>query len=292
MTEIAVIGPGAIGCAFAAAAHQAGHRVAIAARTAFTGLDVTYPEGRVQAPVVALTLANAKPFGVVMLATKAHQTNEAAPWLKALCASGTVLAVLQNGVEHVERTRPFVSEGVHIVPAMVACPSDRQAPGIAHVSGPARLDIPPGAPSDAFKRVFDNSFAEIRIVDDWLTSAWGKLVLNAVGGAIGVLTRKGNAALKDGGMARIFRALAAEVMAVGRAEGAKLPDDLGDRLYAFLSSGPHRHTPSIVADRLAGRPTEWQARNEVVLRLAAKHGIAVPLNDLACHLIRAGEPES
>jgi ketopantoate reductase len=41
---------------------------------------------------------------------------------------------------------------------------------------------------------------------------------------------------------------------------------------------------------LAGRPTEWQARNEVVLRLAAKHGIDVPLNDLACHLIRAGEP--
>lgn len=291
MTDIALIGPGAIGCAFAAAALQAGHGIAIAARTPFAALDVAYPGGRVQGPVTTLTLAAAKPFEVVMLATKAHQTAEAAPWLKALCAPGTVLAVLQNGVEHVERTRPFVSEGVHIVPAMVACPSDRQAPGRAHVSGPARLDIPPGAPSETFRRVFDGSFAEIRIVDDWLSSAWGKLVLNAVGGAIGVLTRKGNAALKDEGMDRIFRALAAEVVAVGRAEGAKLPEDLGDRLYAFLSKGPHLHTPSIVADRLAGRPTEWQARNEVVLRLAAKHGIDVPLNDFACHLIRAGEPD-
>lgn len=290
MTDVAVIGPGAIGCAFAAAALQAGNRIAVAARTLFTALDVDYPGGRVQGPVTTLNLASARPFEIVMLATKAHQTQEAAPWLKALCTPGTVLAVLQNGVEHVERTRAFVAEGVHIVPAMVACPSDREAPGRAHVSGPARLDIPPGAPSETFKRVFENSFAEIRIVDDWLTSAWGKLVLNAVGGAIGVLTRKGNAALKSEGMDRIFRALAAEVIAVGRAEGAKLPDDLGDRLYAFLSSGPHLHTPSIVADRLAGRPTEWQARNEVVLRLAAKHGIAVPLNDLACHLIRAGEP--
>lgn len=290
MTDIAVIGPGAIGCAFAAAALQAGHAVAIAARTPFATLDVDYPGGRVEGPVAILNLATAKPFEVVMLATKAHQTHEAATWLKVLCAQGTVLAVLQNCVEHVERTRPFVGGGVHIVPAMVACPSDRQSPGRAHVSGPARLDIPPGAPSETFKRVFDNSFAEIRIVDDWLSSAWGKLVLNAVGGAIGVLTRKGNAALKVEGMDRIFRALAAEVVAVARAEGATLPDDLGGRLFAFLSKGPHLHTPSIVADRLAGRPTEWQARNEVVLRLAAKHGIPVPLNDLACHLIRAGEP--
>ncbi|MFM9864471.1 MAG: ketopantoate reductase C-terminal domain-containing protein [Micropepsaceae bacterium] len=37
---------------------------------------------------------------------------------------------------------------------------------------------------------------------------------------------------------------------------------------------------SIVVDRLNGRATEWVARNEVVLRLAAKHGIAVPLNEV------------
>jgi ketopantoate reductase len=47
---------------------------------------------------------------------------------------------------------------------------------------------------------------------------------------------------------------------------------------------------SIVVDRLNGVPTEWQARNEVVVRLAAKHGIAVPLNEFACNLMRAGEP--
>ncbi len=117
-----------------------------------------------------------------------------------------------------------------------------------------------------------------------------KLVLNAVGGAIGVLTRRGNEALADDGIKRVYRALAAEVIAVGRAEGARLPDDLADRLLAMFAKGPHLHVPSIVADRLAGRATEWQARNEVVVRLAAKHGIAVPLNDLVCTLIRAGEP--
>lgn len=281
MTEIAVVGPGAIGCAFAAAAMQAGHGVAVASRTPFAELDVSYPGGHVRGPVRALDLASAKPLEIVMLATKAHQTVAAAPWLKALCGPGTVLAVLQNGVEHIERTRPLVADGVEIVPAMVACPSDRTAPGKAHVSGPARLDVPPGQASETFRRVFEGSVAEVRIVEDWLTSAWGKLVLNAVGGGIGVLTRRGNEVLKDVGIARLYKALAAEVAAVGRAEGAKLPDDIGERLHAFMSRGPHLHLGSIVVDRLAGRPTEWVARNEVVLRLAAKHGIAVPLN-VAC----------
>lgn len=290
MTNIAVIGPGAIGCAFAAAAMQAGHAIAIAARTPFTTLDVTYQGGHVTGPVQPLSLATAKPFDLVMLATKAHQTLEAAPWLAKLCGDHTILAVLQNGVEHVERVTPLVNANVRIVPAMVACPSDRSAPGIANVTGPARLDVPTGKASEEFQKAFTNSFAQIVVVEDWLTSAWTKLVVNAVGGGIGVLTRRGNEVLKDPSIGRLYQALAAEVIAVGKAEGARLSDDLGERLYAFMSRGPHLHTPSIVVDRLNNHPTEWQARNEVVLRKAAKHGIAVPLNDLVCNLIRAGEP--
>jgi 2-dehydropantoate 2-reductase len=290
MSDIAVIGPGAIGCAFAAAAIQAGHNIFVAARTPFATLNVTYPAGRVRGPVQTLHADAARPFEVVLLATKAHQTADAGDWLRALCGPQTVLAVLQNGVEQEARARALVAPGVQIVPAMVACPSDREAPGRAHISGPARLDIPRGEASERFQQVFASSFAEVRIVDDWLSSAWAKLVLNAVGGAIGVLTRRGNDVLADEGIGRIYRALAAEVIAVGRAEGAKLPDDLAERLLAMFAKGPHLHTPSIVADRLAGRATEWQARNEVVVRLASKHGIAVPLNDLVCTLIRAGEP--
>jgi 2-dehydropantoate 2-reductase len=292
VTELAVIGPGAIGCAFAAAALQAGNAVAIAARTPFDTLDVTYPGGHVTGDVRALHAKTAGPFPIVLLATKAHQTQAAAEWLAKLCGPDTVLAVLQNGVEHVARVQPLVAPSVHIVPAMVACPSDRDAPGRAHVTGPARLDVPSGPASEKFQRAFAGSFAEIRIVDDWLSSAWMKLVLNAAGGAIGVLTRRGNDVLADPDIGRIYKALAAEVVAVGRAEGAKLADDLGERLWAAISKGPHLHTPSIVADRLAGRATEWQARNEVVIRLAAKHGLAVPLNDMACNLIRAGEPRA
>jgi 2-dehydropantoate 2-reductase len=269
---------------------QAGHSIFVAGRAPFAMLDVTYPGGRVHGAVQTLGPRTARAFEIVLLATKAHQVHDADFWLRALCGAGTALVVLQNGVEHEARVRPRVASGVAVVPAMVACPSDRDAPGRAHVTGPARLDIPRGDASERFQRALASSFAEIRIVDDWLSSAWAKLVLNATGGAIGVLTRRGNDVFADEGIARVYRALAAEVIAVGRAEGAKLPDDLAERLLSMFAKGPHLHTPSIVSDRLAGRATEWRARNEVVVRLAAKHRIAVPLNDLVCNLIRAGEP--
>ena len=47
---------------------------------------------------------------------------------------------------------------------------------------------------------------------------------------------------------------------------------------------------SIVVDRLAGQPTEWDARNASVLRFADAHGIDVPINRLLTTLIRLGEP--
>jgi 2-dehydropantoate 2-reductase len=43
--------------------------------------------------------------------------------------------------------------------------------------------------------------------------------------------------------------------------------------------------PSILADRLAGRPLEVDARNGAVVRFAARHGLAVPANQRVCALL-------
>jgi 2-dehydropantoate 2-reductase len=291
VARIAIIGPGAIGCAFAGAAMQSGHEIAVAGRTPFTTLRVDHPDGVVEGPVEWLDISTVEPRPFVMLATKAHQTVGAAGWIRALCGPDTVLAVLQNGVEHLERIQPLVGGDAHIVPAMVACPSDRTAPGHAHVTGRARLEVPSGAAGAAFRAIFDGSYADVQLTDDWLSAAWRKLVLNAAGGGIGVLTRRGNDALSDDDLAAVFVALADEVVAVGRAEGARLDDDLADGLLRALQGSVGTHVPSIVVDRIAGRPTEWQARNEVVVRIAQRHGIAVPMNHLLTTLIRAGEPQ-
>lgn len=290
MTEIAVIGPGAIGCAFAGALAGAGHGIAVAGRTRIGRVVVEHPAGTVDAPVRWLDDGATDRYDIVLLATKAHQTDAAAPWITRLCSPGSRLAVLQNGVEHRERLTPLVTEGIEIVPAIVACPSDRTAPGRVTVRGAARLDLAATAGAEDVVAAFTGSFADVRISDDWVSAAWRKLALNAGGGGIGVLTRRGNEVLRDAEVRDLFVAIVGEVVAVARAEGADLPDDLGNRIVDGLARSVADHLPSIVVDRLAGRPTEWEARNEVVVRVAHRHGIAVPYNEMLTALIRAGEP--
>ena len=63
----------------------------------------------------------------VIVATKAYDVAGAAKWLERLCSKGAPVAVLQNGVEHRERFAPYVPME-KILPVMVDCPAERQAP--------------------------------------------------------------------------------------------------------------------------------------------------------------------
>jgi len=44
---------------------------------------------------------------------------------------------------------------------------------------------------------------------------------------------------------------------------------------------------SMLADREAGRPQEWDIRNGVIIRKAHAHGIATPISDVLVPLLAA-----
>ena len=77
----------------------------------------------------------------------------------------------------------------------------------------------------------------------------------------------------------LARAIAAECVAVGRAEGARLEPATADAIVAQLAAMPPDMGTSMLYDRLAGRRLEWDARNGVVARLGARHGIPTPVSD-------------
>jgi 2-dehydropantoate 2-reductase len=74
---------------------------------------------------------------------------------------------------------------------------------------------------------------------------------------------------------------------VGRAEGASLDDSLVEEVLAGARKAPAEGVNSLLADRLAGRRTEIDARNGIVVRLGRKHGIRTPCNEMAVALIEA-----
>lgn len=291
-TPITLIGPGAIGCAVAGGLIAAGHEPVIAGRTTFDRLRLTTPDDTIDEVVTCITdVGNASPSNDVVLAVKAHQTEGAADWLRATVDDDTTLFICQNGVEHVERLQAIVGDGPTLVPVVVALPAIRTEPGVCEVSGRSRLTVPAGPGGDRLAELLAGSFVEVTVTEDWATSAWIKLMLNAASGGICTLARTDNTLfVEDDDAATLAIDVMGEVAAVGRAEGANLAEDLPGRILTGLAKAASGHMSSIVVDRIGGVPTEWDARNAVVGRLGRRHGIPTPLNDMLTTLIRAGEP--
>src|SRR5262245_13518976 len=130
MTQIALVGPGAIGGTLAAwLAQNPQLSVTVAARTAFDQLSVEAPYGPLSVKLRVITdPAQGSPMDWVLVATKAYDSASASPWLAKLLGPQTRVAVVQNGVEHVERFAPYVPVD-RIVPVMIDLPAERTAPG-------------------------------------------------------------------------------------------------------------------------------------------------------------------
>jgi len=278
MTRIAVVGPGAVGATFAAAAERAGHDATLCGRRAAAAPAVELPDGgehRLAERVRADPSAPA-PVPWVLLATKTHQTAGAADWLAALCDERTVVAVLQNGVEHRELVAPLAGAAT-VLPAIVWCPSEVVAPGRVRQRGPARLSVPDEPAGAALAALLDGA-AQVDVVADFRTEAWRKLCLNAVAAPM-VLAGRRAEVYREPGQLELARLIAEECVAVGRAEGARLGPHTVEEVIEQIATFPPDLGTSMLFDRLAGRRLEWEARNGVISRLGARHGIPTPVSD-------------
>ncbi|MDC7684785.1 2-dehydropantoate 2-reductase [Asticcacaulis sp. BYS171W] len=320
MTTILIIGPGAVGLSAGAALIDAGHAVTFAARQAFAPLRVNCsgePARDLDVTVVT-DPAQITPPDWVLLCVKAHQVQGAADWLNAAVGEGTRVAILQNGVEHVERVEPLVpnvlpkripksvqrfsesnarqdkkpehdsdptGSGCALVPVVVDIPAGRYAPGVVEWRGRANLLVPDTGDGRDFCALFDGTFVSARTTEDFVTDNWLKLCVNAPGGAILALTGQPMRVFHKPGVADIALAILSECVAVGRAEGAKLPDSLIEAQMAKFMEATPDDTNSMYDDRAAGRETEWDARNAVIVRKGRKHGIPTPVSDILVPLL-------
>jgi 2-dehydropantoate 2-reductase len=283
MSSIAVVGPGAIGSVIATMLHTQGHDVLLCARRPVGELIVHSERGEVRwMPRVATAPPEPGSVDWVLICTKAYDATSAAAWLPTLCASGAPVAVLQNGVEHRERFANVVPHD-RLVPVMIDLPAER-TDGVVRQRGPAKMSVADDSLGRRFAALFNGTGAAITLTDDLKTALWRKLCVNAVGVISGIVDR-------PAGVMRLLEAqqlgrnIIEEVVKVGRAEGAKLDDNLIEAVLAGCATAPTDAINSLHADRRAGRQTEIDARNGVIVRLGAKHGIATPYNAMALALI-------
>lgn len=288
MPTIAVIGPGAIGGVLAAwLAQDVANDVTVCARTAFDHLEVETPNEVITAhPRVLTDPEQATPVDWILITTKAYDAAGAAKWLPRLRGEHTRVVVLQNGVEHVERFTPYVPVEL-LVPSVIDCPAERTAPGRMRQRGQSWIVVPDSANGRAFLPLWAKTNFDVT-TGDFTTRAWAKLCINAPG-AINAILLKPTGVIQVEPIPALVRAIARECIAVGRAEGATLGDEIAEQVVEGMRRAHPDGLNSLVADRMAGRPMEIDARNGAVVRFGMKHGIPTPMNEMAVALLIAAQ---
>lgn len=284
--RVAIIGAGAVGGVTAAALHARGADVTLCARRPFAALVVETDGQAAEVPVRVVTdPGTMAPVDWILLATKAQDTPGAAAWFEALVGPGTVIAVLQNGVDHVERVSPF-SKGAAILPVVVYAPGETVKSGHVRAHGKQKYLVPPGAAGAAFVRLFEGSAIDVREADDFLTAAWRKLLANVSANPITALTTCRIGIMNDPEIRQLAQALLREAVTVARAVGAGI--DYGE-IDPILDSYAHLDAnwgTSMLYDRIAGHRMEHEFLTGSVVAKAAELGVEVPFNRAILALLR------
>jgi 2-dehydropantoate 2-reductase len=288
MTTVALVGPGAIGGTVAAwLAHAGQADLVVCARTPFDRLVVEVPGGATLdvAPRLLTDPSAATPVDWVIAVTKAYATAAAAQWVARLVGPHTCVAVLQNGVEHMERFAALVPRE-RTLPVITDIPAERSAPGRIVQRRHGLISAPAGELGARFAALFQGTPLTVSLTDDFLSVSWRKLVLNSAG-VVNALTLKPAGVARNDKAAALMRAIAEESASVARAAGAHIEASLPEEVVERYRTGPPDAINSLLADRLAGRPLEVDARNGAVVREGARRGVPTPLNWMAVALLEA-----
>ncbi|MGZ0712474.1 2-dehydropantoate 2-reductase (plasmid) [Coraliomargarita sp. W4R53] len=277
MPTIAIVGAGAIGGITATRlAQNPDNDVTVAVRTPVADLVVEFDGEQLTAnPRVLTTVAEATPADWVLVATKSYDAAGAASWFAGLVGAQTRVAILQNGVEHVERFESFVDRE-RIVPVIVDIPAAREAPGRYVQHREALMTVPDSASGIEFAALFDGAGVRVVVTPDFVTAAWQKLCANSAGAVPTALL--GPVDMSDPDNVALLRAVVEETVAVGNAEGATLDDSIVEEVLEGFRNALPGVMNSMHADRAAGRPMELDARNGVIVRKGALRSIPTPAN--------------
>lgn len=302
--KIAFVGPGAIGCLFAAHCAEAGLEAVLvdrhperARRIARAGvlLSAGGRTRRVRVPAVADPAA----VGVcefVCFCVKAYDTAEAARAAAPLVGPATVAVSLQNGLGNREAIAAALP-GTPVLCAVTAQGATLTRPGeVRHAGwGPtsvAAADAGPAAERRAarFADLLRAAGLEAAVEPEVEPMLWSKLILNAAVNPVTALAGVPNGTLLEREELRApALAAAREGQAVARARPVRLLYEDAAAEALRLCALTRENESSMLQDLRQGRRTEIEAITGVIVNEGRRLGLDVPTHEDLLRRVRAQE---
>lgn len=301
--RVGVIGAGALGLFYGALLQKSGLDVRYLMRRDLSavqsrGLSVTSPQGDFHLPAVQAfaTPVEIGPVDLVLIGLKTYANESLVELVRPLVDSTTTLLTLQNGLGNEEvLVEAFGPE--RVLGGIAFLCSNRGEPGVVHHLGQGRIQVGEfqGGLTRSLRKVaalFEAAGVSCEAVADLRRARWEKLVWNIPFNGLCALTGCDVTELLIHPPSRQqIRALMEEVIAGANAQDLREPID-GESFISRLldmTDGMDHYRPSMMIDRLEGRPLELEAIYTIPLRYARDKGVEMARVELLHALLDLGE---
>ena len=295
--NILVVGPGAMGCLFAARLKKAGYRVTLldykkerAEQIREQGIVVEGVTGEYTVKVPTLAEGLSTVPDVVLICVKSYKTMEASQTIKPWLGPETVVITLQNGVGNVEILEEAFG-GERILGGVTAQGATLLGPGKIRHAGQGDTIIGPGgdpdSPVEKIISALKQAGFETHSVDNVHDLIWGKLIINVGINALTAITRLKNGRLPEfDGTSQIMEEAVKEAVDVAKAKNIQLPfpDPLGRVLEVCKATAGN--IASMLQDVLKEKITEIDFINGAIVREGRAMGIPTPVNLTLTSLVK------
>jgi len=289
--QIAVVGPGAVGCLFASFFSRAGHAVSLLdkrperARTlSEQGVSLLETDGASQRFMIPVfTEPETGPCDVLFICVKAFDTLAAVQHALALVDRDTTVVSLQNGLGNLETLAANITPG-QVVCAVTGHGATMLAPGSVRHAGSGITRVAPFAAQGMqraalVEKLLASAGLDIECLPDVESVRWSKLVVNAAVNPLSAIHDVPNGRLvQDMELGQRMRQAADEGQRVAVARGV-------DLLYSNAGDEAERvcrdtgeNLSSMLQDVRRKKRTEIDAINGAIVASAVGLGIPAPVN--------------
>jgi 2-dehydropantoate 2-reductase len=288
--KIAIMGAGGMGAYYGANLADVGQDVAFIARGPHleamrrNGLALTGDAGdRLIKPVTATDdPSEIGPVDVVLFSVKLYDVEAAAEAIRPLLRADTMVISVLNGVDGPARIASVIG-AEHVLGGAAYASAVIESPGIVSYKSTmaalviGELDGAPSPRAETFQAACERAPFTCSVSANILGVLWDKFTLLATNAALcgvcrqPVATIYGEPALVD-----LARAMMEEIVAVARARGIAISDDIIETSIARSKAFPPDMYASLYHDLARGRRIEIEGLSGQVARLGAELGIPTP----------------
>ena len=223
---------------------------------------------------------------LVILGVKAWQVPEAARAIKPIVGTSTTVLPLQNGVEAVPQLVDVLGSdnvigGLCRIVSFVVEPGHIRHAGFTPSIIIGELDNQRTDRIVNIEQVFKRAGLEITIAADIQVALWMKFLFIASFSGVGAMANAPAGVIRSdpNWRTQIVKAME-EIYTLAHARGINLPPDSIDTVMRAVDALPEDATSSMQRDIAAGKPSELEAQNGAVVRMAHEIGVDVPTHTL------------